>query len=698
MGFNFILFFKTVIILVAESGGVNSQDSDGSSDTESGFTLSRVKNIHAGIYFFTFGILIDIFMVNVIFHKLKVGYFRGHYCQALIIFIIHISNQIYLWVSGEEYFENKFLLLIEIILLALFIGEFLTGIWVYSLCLHRYKFYSFYTIKAIHKGFGVLLYLVAKSKVGALVYFYCQLTARSVFYFVFIGYSGLIIICYYFIYTHNLKRTHRKLLQFKQSDTKKYDEIMKSIECEEFLHNDSIKSFREFEIGFDDHSHLSTIFSNVHWSAFEDKIFEIFEIDHSGGTFLVSWSNRKDITKYIHGLSALVVYEEGSGRYTFIKYKHSVTFRNYVHDNCLGKYIIKDFFKEESVRDNNEVFSRASINLFSTNINLLVNHRQFTNINLYHFEFIINEHIEIGPSELKIFLVSKMNPRSPLNLVNLDFYWTRVMGKYFMLEFANEEVHFLFGVMFLNPNYLSRRKLQLELICPEICNYESTISTPEINQLIMLSDSLTEENKSNFCPIVGRLLNIKDKTFFKMKGPLGFGLGFTPISSHSSLLVIKNEGIIPFVDFFEILFQKYMFELYPPESDSNLAHLGEEYRGLFVNDFSVSIYWILEDQFLLCAETLGLYHLNLLILIQDKIKNPAHRIIKEVILSTHNFDEKKFRYFQQGVTPSRCIDDILATIVFTWDKIIVSGEEKFKEELFGASRMTKRQFTKVYFL
>lgn len=37
------------------------------------------------------------------------------------------------------------------------------------------------------------------------------------------------------------------------------------------------------------------------------------------------------------------------------------------------------------------------------------------------------------------------------------------------------------------------------------------------------------------------------------KGPLGSGLGFDDQTTHKYLLLIEDDGILPFLDFFEFL-------------------------------------------------------------------------------------------------------------------------------------------------
>ncbi len=705
MGFKFIASAQTyVFIAMLESGTLSQNSTDTSESSNPPIDITRAKNIHAGIYLVLFGIMIDFFIANILFYKLKPGYLRGHFCQAIVIMLVYICNQIAFWASGERFFDNDYILLNDIIICGLFVIEAVSGVWVFVVCQYQYRFVGFYRKKLFHRAIGLLIYLFAKAKVAALVFFYCQLAPISIFYFTMGGYFAFVLICYYFWYSRFLRHSQRKILEFKTSQNEPYADIMKAIESEEFLHNDSIKSFREIELGLDDHSIQSTIYSSINWSAFEDKIFEIKDIDHSGGKFLVTWSNRRDITKYIYGFSSLVIFDDNADGFVLVKYKHSVFIRNYVLDNCLGRYNTNlNLFKEETLPENIHymtLFSRSSIDLFSSNINLLVMHRLATSINILHTEYLIKERIDIGPNNLHLLYISKLSPKSPLNVIDFDFYWPKIMGKYFMLEFADEELVFCFGVMTFNPNYLSQRKEQLELHGKEIYELENSLSTGIMNEIIMLCENLPKPNYTHFLPIIGHLKTPEKRSFFKMKGPLGFGPGFTQISSHSYLVIIKNDGIVPFLDFFEILFLRYLHEVYPipNTSESSQFQIGQDYLTLFCNHMQMCIYWIIDDEYLEFAETFGLYHLNLISFIQMRVRDPNHRVIKQVIVKTNHLDSKKHKYFDRSDALSNCIDHILTSVAFEWHKIIVSGEDQFRYELFEASRMRKQQFKDVVFL
>lgn len=705
MGFKFIAIAQIYVFMAMLEHETLAQETSETTPKQSeGMEITKAKNIHAGIYLVVFGILIDFFMANVVFYKLKPAYFRGHYCQAIAMVTVYICNQIALWASGQRFFDNNYVLLNDLILCGLFVIEIVSGVWVFVQCQYKYYFVSFSRKKTFHRAVGLLIYLFAKAKVAALVYFYCQLAPASVFYFTIGGYFAFVLICYYCWYSRYFKLSQRKVIEFKTSTIEPYADIMKAIESEEFLHNDSIKSFREIELGLDDHSIQSTIYSSVNWSAFEDKIFEIKELDHPGGKFLLTWSNRRDITKYIYGVSSMVVFDDNGDGFVFIKYKHSIFFKNYVLDNCLGRYNTSvDLFREESLPDNLHfltLFSRGSIDLFSSNINLLVMHRLATTITIFHTEFLIKEKIEVGPNNLHILYVSKLSPKCPLNVIDFDFYWPKIMGKYFMLEFGNDEIFFYFGLMTFNPNYFCHRRNQLELHGKEIYEMEYNLSTGIMNEIIMLSEDLTSLSQTHYYPMVGHLKAPEKRSFFKLKGPLGFGLGFTQISSHSYLVILKNDGVIPFVDFLEILFLRYLHEVYPlpNNSEDNRFRIGEDYVNLFCNKMHMCFYWIIDDEYMEFAETFGFYHLSLISFVQMRIRNPDIRVIRQVIVKAHNFDAKKHKYFDQSTALSNSIDHILSSVSFDWQKIIVSGEDQFRYELFEGSRMRKKQFKDVIFL
>ena len=157
---------------------------------------------------------------------------------------------------------------------------------------------------------------------------------------------------------------------------------------------------------------------------------------------------------------------------------------------------------------------------------------------------------------------------------------------------------------------------------------------------------------------------------------------------------------MPFIDFLEILFLRYLHEVYPIQNnaDESRSLIGQDYSGLFCNHMRICFYWIIDDDYLEFAETFGLYHLNLISFIQMRVHNPETRVVRQVTIKSNGLDSKKHKYFDQSTALSNLIDHILSSLSFDWQKIIVSGEDQFRYELFEGSRMRKKQFKDVIFL
>lgn len=47
-----------------------------------------------------------------------------------------------------------------------------------------------------------------------------------------------------------------------------------------------------------------------------------------------------------------------------------------------------------------------------------------------------------------------------------------------------------------------------------------------------------------------------NETKLYLKGPLGLGIGFKADTINDHIILIENEGIVPFVDFLELIYQR----------------------------------------------------------------------------------------------------------------------------------------------
>ena len=182
---------------------------------------------------------------------------------------------------------------------------------------------------------------------------------------------------------------------------------------------------------------------------------------------------------------------------------------------------------------------------------------------------------------------------------------------------------------------------------------------------------------------------------YQFKGPLGIGLGINSYSTGKYLIIIKNEGILPFLDFFEILIQKCLLKLYEKKNIDWIFN--SEYNLIFVNNLQIQIQWIISSQFLNFAKSFGLFQLQTLFFLQNQIKESCFNILKNVVIRNSNI--KKSFYDFLTIKNSENFEDVKDLIDFdVFDKIVISGPDIFKKEILQGSRIDFDDVEKIVFI
>lgn len=88
---------------------------------------------------------------------------------------------------------------------------------------------------------------------------------------------------------------------------------------------------------------------------------------------------------------------------------------------------------------------------------------------------------------------------------------------------------------------------------------------------------------------------------------MGLGIGINAETVHSYLIMVNNEGILPFIDFLEFLCAWTMIQ-FNSEDKKYESHpiFKNEYFLYLVNEVSFFIYWEIDSEFLESSFVLGL--------------------------------------------------------------------------------------------
>lgn len=681
----------------------------------------KVLLAHGLIFLIMFGIFINALIWNILFYREKVHYMRSHMCHGNSLWLIFTANQIVLYVYGLSYFNNRLMPIIEIALFVFFTIQFGMGIKIFMDVSQTKFFLDVKYKKRFHIIGAAIIYILGKVKVAMLFYYF--LYDFSVGFFWVIGTVYLFVIffaftLYYLIY-HKKSGTNYIHFFKKKKDKQLFKDLRQSIQQQEFFPNQSFENTNILDTSVDEiklkrkvRSPLanlfvedkSDLFANIMWSIFEDKIFEIKDLPHSAGKFVISWCHQKDITRYIYGTSTLVMKDQSTKRFSFLKYKHSLFFRHYINKNCIGLLKACPVFQNherESKKTDLFLEHRRSLNLFSEQI--IKEHKESAEARLKHFDFSQNITNSILLFEdfgiYFIETIEKENQLGPKLSVDLNLYWIDVLGKYSLLDFADSYSTFLQPVFFLNPMYLKTRTVRLSQYHIDAFLMHERLKNFDYD-FLMHHDDLDGRQNSKYLIAVGRIEASKRLSNFNLIPSLGLNLGFSHNSCRKFVVIAADEGIIPFVDFLEVLFQKMLLlsiQRKPTKiENSGVWIFSRNCRLVFSNGLQLQFLLSCSSNFTKIMELLGFYHLHLI----QEFKNAVpETVIQSVTVFSDEIDHQKYPLFMiKKRQKFYRIEDLLKDNVEEFDRIIVSGGDKLKTDLFLHSRLDDETWKKTIFL
>lgn len=682
--------------------------------------------VHCLVFCCIFGIVIDALIWNILYYRQKLHYMRSHMCHGNSLLIVFVANQIMLYVRGVKFFEGPYVFIIEVLIFVLFTLQFAIGLTVYRHVNQAATFIDVSVKKRVHIMGAVCIYCLGKVKSVMLTYYYLYGWSESIFWVILSVYTFLLILSYslYYLYYKNASEAPKPMAKrFKDRKRQKifYDlsQAIRSREFDgeqscpdlQFLNDSGPKEVWIPEEPTEDQEKPDPakrdpveLFWDTLWSVFEDKIFEIKDLPHSAGKYLIRWCHRKDVTKYIHGLSPLVIKDSRSRRFSLLQHKHSFFFRHYVNKNIIG-LVRQGVCMEPEVAMLGEWCQsgdrRQSINLYSQ-IDIpkreAAGDRPVTT-GAYRYDFKLTNSILIGP-EFGIHFIERREDAAVANpAFEVNLYWVENLGKYSLMTYPDSQVFLGQPMLFLNPKYLKLRLYRLQEFYPEIYVEHLAKKTFDHDYLVA-QEEVGVRNWSNYLIVAGRLPLDRRLQNFKVKWGLGFNLGFTESSFHRYTVVAKDEGILPFIDFLEIIFQQLlrMFDGADAAKHEN-NELWIFSRGtelVFANGLKVQFLLFASPGFLSVMRMLGFYHLHLIMALQPTVRN---LLVNNVTVFSKDVTPAEYPHFKVAdETTPPVIEELLRIHSPGYERVVVSGDAQFARALFAESQMSDEDFSKVIFL
>ena len=639
------------------------------------------------------GLVVDLIIITVTSFKSRKTYWKMHERESIIMMIFMLFTSITAWLRK---LDDSIVLSyhFDFVTLSLVVFTSISGYRVLNILGSRENGRPFWLEKKIHRIVSILLFILMKMKLAVILW--VVIDKNTVFCLVLSLYVLVCLIVYGYFMLFSDPSPSEKVLQekYKKHDSQIYKQVLHFLEHDEFnpVEGNKNRRLRSEDIDVEDEQHNFNSSVNLQWYLYANKLCELPVFPHAGGNFLIPGIIHKDITKLALGISPMVYMNLVDGKIYFFKHTHGRVFKNEVKRSCFGVFSQK-IFKRKMERT-------FSFEIANDESRMLLGHpqdRDYKRHKVYEhsaYQLRIEHSIQVSGTEFNVSFIRKESENSSEYYIDLKSYWPKFLGKYVLSNFQIAGLQISAIVHFLNPNYLRFRNQFILNLDKEIYDMHAGLSTDLMNQTIELDDAKVL-TCSNFCVSVYHSSQDLKGELFAMSDYLGFGLGCLTKSCDSYLLVVKNQGILPFVDLFELIFQKTLFNIHGKNAQNEI--FGGEYRLLFANKFTISVYWFLNWEFLEGAKSLGMYHLQIIKKLQNKFMNGDQNIIGKVWIEGSNFDEKRFDQIKKLGKKAKNINQILKLGGMDFDRVIVNGDDQFMRTIFEGSKISRTDFAKMIF-
>jgi len=370
--------------------------------------------------------------------------------------------------------------------------------------------------KRMHQIFGYLLYLDAKANIitGVLLY---DTNQWKIPVFIYLGVLLLVHIIVQLVISLSYKYSNLKFNPpssiTKSSLTKRQAELLTAINSGES---------REA---------LMQKLKNMKWVILGNSIFDLTDWIHPGGNFIIQDCVGKEVGRYFYGNFAL----EGS---RMKPHKHSAVAFAHLTSSYIGELtnyesiLVSKESQKEMISEHHQKWKIVSIKPISDTVGQVCFESSKVHVKMFgtslswlgrHFRVSFNKRSSIARLYTTALALSEAHIYLRQNIYN---YFDDVMA-------GNEAQHFKY-----NPDFSSYHPESLPLFIKNYKNLKKGLSR-KIHKI----DILHQKND------------------FRIEGPYGTGLEFTPSTTGSVCIICAGTGLLPFVDFLALFLWKNMYDL-----------------------------------------------------------------------------------------------------------------------------------------
>ena len=643
------------------------------------FTTSQI--IHAVIHFLLFGGAIDIVVNKIIYQKHLPNNISTHIFLVTTIILSSFVNQFMKFGKRVKYPGTPLLLVLEILLLIASSLQIFLGLHVYRKILKGKNPFTLKMFKMFHKINAGAILIISKAKIILLIYFFTIQLERAMFHIAWITYILLCLTVYlkFYLSCERSSKSSNNTQLVNQNFV--YKDIKDAVENENLVQNISTVSIEESHD--DSLKEINTsICNDLHWVILENKIFNMKNYVHPGGNMLIQNILKKDITKMFHGLDYYIFADKDGGPFKLLEYNHDVRGLN-----CLDTRYLSDINQEKMILNDEQdssmtYYNKSASVLFNSILTTRTENSNPMPDSACEYQWKLSPISIDGCFSDKFMLAKQLNTFGDQSRLNLFIYWVKVLGRYFIVQDGNER-YLAYNIMSLNPIYL---QLRFEYFGEHFVELFHYIRTLDVKTLKYLSRAEQLDSKAKYISTNFPLYftqKVVNKDSLVVKGPYGAGLGFNQHSTTNFTILIENDGIVPFLDFFEILIQQHLLESKKYEIQSWIFN--SDYKFCYLNGLKLSFYWKIDDDFIDIAETIGFYHLKLLHYVNYKYGFNKD-IIKEFYIKTTRFIDQEFNFAEPlPLNFNFTVDNIRDHVKYKAHNFIISGSKDFKKAVIEST-------------
>lgn len=132
--------------------------------------------------------------------------------------------------------------------------------------------------------------------------------------------------------------------------------------------------------------------------------------------------------------------------------------------------------------------------------------------------------------------------------------------------------------------------------------------------------------------------DIKEGEYFQFKGPLGFGIELNGDCVGTYYFVIRDEGILPVLDFLEYIEQVLLIQHYRGQ---NVPHFlfEDQYKFSFCNEPQFYLFWEISTEYYKTAQSIGLPNIQSIARVIQTSSQKVLCPMKKIIVKSPKFNQ-----------------------------------------------------------